>query len=146
MFKVAEVCHTPCAQFVISRMYTLKVKKLISLELEITFFILTDPPENSKNPCDFNPCGPNSECRVNNNQAVCSCKLQYIGSPPGCRPECTINQECPLDKACVKQKCTNPCVDVCGRNANCKVVNHSPICTCFNGFTGDPFTACLPQG
>lgn len=94
-------------------------------------------------PCNPSPCGPNSECRKNDNQAVCSCLPNYIGTPPACRPECIVSTECPLNKACVKQKCIDPCPDLCGVNTDCRVINHSPICICKNGYTGDPFTACF---
>lgn len=96
------------------------------------------------NPCQPSPCGPNSQCREINEQAVCSCLPNYIGSPPGCRPECVSSNECPSNKACINQKCLDPCPGVCGTNANCRVNNHSPICACNNGFTGEPFTRCYP--
>lgn len=98
------------------------------------------------NPCDSrcNLCGANSVCKNNNGIAVCSCSPGFIGSAPNCRPECVVSSECDRDKACVKQKCVNPCVSagICGTNADCRVNNHSPICTCRNGFTGNPFTVC----
>lgn len=96
------------------------------------------------NPCVPSPCGPNSQCREVNGQAVCSCLPTYVGSPPGCRPECVVSSECPLDKACANQKCVDPCPGVCGQNANCRVNNHSPICSCSPGYTGDPFSRCYP--
>lgn len=96
------------------------------------------------NPCQPSPCGPNSQCRETNEQAVCSCLPEYVGSPPGCRPECVVSSECPSDKACLNQKCKDPCPGVCGTNAECRVNNHSPICSCRNGFTGNPFTRCNP--
>ena len=96
------------------------------------------------NPCQPSPCGPNSQCREVNGQAVCSCLPTYIGSPPGCRPECVVSSECPLDKACVNQKCVDPCPGTCGQNAQCRVNNHSPICSCISGYTGDPFSRCYP--
>lgn len=97
-----------------------------------------------ENPCNPSPCGPNSQCKVINQQPVCSCLPEYIGSPPGCRPECTVSVECPLDKACINQKCSDPCPGSCGINANCVVVNHSPVCSCENENAGDPFTRCFP--
>ena len=96
------------------------------------------------NPCQPNPCGPNSQCREINSQAVCSCLPNYIGTPPGCRPECVGSSECSLDKACINQKCSDPCPGVCGTNAKCNVNNHSPICSCQSGYTGDPFSRCYP--
>uniref|UniRef100_A0A182VD83 EGF-like domain-containing protein n=1 Tax=Anopheles merus TaxID=30066 RepID=A0A182VD83_ANOME len=60
-------------------------------------------------PCRPSPCGPYSQCRNVNEHAVCSCQANYIGSPPACRPECTVSSECALDKACIKQSCLDPC-------------------------------------
>ncbi|XP_026688064.1 neurogenic locus notch homolog protein 3-like, partial [Diaphorina citri] len=94
------------------------------------------------NPCQPSPCGPNSQCREVNHQAVCSCLPNYLGSPPACRPECTVNTDCPLDKACVNQKCIDPCPGSCGQNANCRVINHSPLCSCKPGFIGEPRIRC----
>lgn len=97
-----------------------------------------------RNPCSPSPCGPNSQCREINDQAVCSCLPTYIGSPPGCRPECVSSSECPSQLACINQKCENPCPSPCGLQTNCVVVNHSPICSCLPGYSGDPFTRCTP--
>lgn len=97
-------------------------------------------------PCSPSPCGPNSQCRQINNQAVCSCLPTFIGSPPSCRPECTISAECPLNEACNNHKCINPCIGTCGYGARCEVVNHNPICSCPAQYTGDPFTHCDPIG
>lgn len=96
------------------------------------------------NPCQPSPCGPNSQCRETNGQAVCSCLPTYVGSPPSCRPECVVSSECPLDKACINQKCQDPCPGTCGINARCEVRNHSPICSCKVDNTGDPFIRCYP--
>ncbi|PSN29200.1 hypothetical protein C0J52_26427, partial [Blattella germanica] len=103
-----------------------------------------EPPKTPGDPCNPSPCGPNSQCRNVNGQGVCSCLPNYIGSPPGCRPECVVSSECPQNRACVNQKCTDPCPGTCGLNTRCEVVNHSPICSCQAGFTGDPFTRCFP--
>lgn len=97
----------------------------------------------AQEPCNPSPCGPNSQCRQINGQAVCSCVPGFIGSPPTCRPECVISSECSLTRACVNQKCIDPCPGSCGLNAKCQVINHNPICTCLEGFTGDPFIRCL---
>lgn len=96
-------------------------------------------------PCEPSPCGPYSNCREVNGHAVCSCQPSYIGTPPSCRPECMISADCPLDKACIKQKCQDPCPGTCGINARCQVVNHNPICSCTAGFTGDPFVRCIQE-
>lgn len=102
------------------------------------------PPEPSGNPCVPTPCGPNSICKVVDNHAACSCLPNYIGRAPNCRPECTINSECPGNLACLNERCSNPCPGSCGVATTCIVLNHSPICQCNPGFTGDPFVGCSP--
>lgn len=107
----------------------------------ITFIWIVQPVS----PCDPSPCGPNSLCRANNGQAVCTCISGYLGSPPTCRPECAVNSDCSLDRACVNQKCQNPCTGACGLRAQCRVINHNPVCQCPAEFIGDPFIRCMPR-
>lgn len=95
-------------------------------------------------PCRPSPCGPYSQCRAVNGQAVCSCVPGYVGSPPACRPECIVNSDCGRNEACSSQKCRDPCPGTCGVGARCEVVNHNPICSCPPRYTGDPFTRCRP--
>lgn len=95
-------------------------------------------------PCNPSPCGPNSQCREINNHAVCSCIANYIGAPPLCRPECTTNSDCNQNEACSNQKCKDPCPGTCGIGAKCQVINHSPICNCPSGYTGNAFVHCHP--
>jgi hypothetical protein len=102
-------------------------------------------PEPERNPCVPSPCGPFSQCRVSNGHAVCSCQTSYIGAPPSCRPECTVSTDCMQDRACINQKCRDPCPGTCGLNARCNVINHNPICSCLPGFQGDPFVRCIPE-
>jgi len=104
---------------------------------------VTPTPAVPQNPCQPSPCGPNSVCQVRGESPACSCLQNYIGSPPNCRPECTINPECSSNLACVNQKCSDPCPGSCGTNARCNVVNHTPVCSCNSGFTGDPFIGCI---
>lgn len=94
------------------------------------------------NPCLPSPCGPFSQCQNINDVPSCSCLPQYSGSPPNCRPECLINTDCSSDKACINEKCIDPCPGSCGMNAECRVQSHVSICTCLEGYTGDPFTTC----
>lgn len=108
----------------------------------IIFCILDE--ERPKDPCNPSPCGPNSQCRAANGVGVCSCLAGYMGAPPACRPECVLSNECSPTQACVNNKCTDPCVGSCGLNARCQVINHSPICSCPPGNTGDPFRSCYP--
>lgn len=100
--------------------------------------------EQPVDPCRPSPCGPNSQCRQVNGQAVCSCLPTYTGSPPACRPECVASSECAQDRACINMKCVNPCPGPCAQNARCNVRNHSPICSCPAGYTGEPFSRCYP--
>lgn len=75
---------------------------------------------------------------------ACSCHPGFIGTPPNCRPECTISAECPATLACVGQKCKNPCEQACGPRALCSVVDHRATCACEPGLEGDPFQGCSP--
>ncbi|KAF6203886.1 hypothetical protein GE061_002221 [Apolygus lucorum] len=109
----------------------------------------SDPvPQERPTPCEPSPCGANAICREQNGAGSCSCISEYIGNPyEGCRPECVINTDCPTNKACMRNKCQDPCPGTCGQNAECQVVNHLPSCNCFPGYTGDPFRYCniIPQ-
>lgn len=98
----------------------------------------------SGNPCVPSPCGPNAQCRSVGGTPACSCLPNYIGRPPNCRPECSINEECPGNLACQNERCRDPCPGSCGVHASCVVVKHAPMCTCDPGFTGDPFSGCSP--
>lgn len=110
--------------------------------------VIDESKNNSPNPCIPSPCGPNSICQIKENRPICSCVENYIGSPPYCRPACITNQECPQNKACIQEKCQNPCVNSCGLNAECQVVNHNPFCSCIHGYQGDAFVGCsiIPIG
>lgn len=105
-----------------------------------------DEPKQPSNPCYPSPCGNNAQCREGpNNQPICSCLPNMLGSPPNCKPECITNSECDLSKACQNRRCVNPCDSgTCGINANCKVISHSPVCRCNQNYEGDPFTRCNP--
>ncbi|XP_029680457.1 neurogenic locus notch homolog protein 3-like, partial [Formica exsecta] len=95
--------------------------------------------------CQPSPCGPYSNCRVIDNHAVCSCQPNYIGSPPSCRPECVVSTDCSPNAACINQRCKDPCVGTCGVNADCRVINHNPVCICAIGYSGDPFFGCVKE-
>ena len=113
------------------------------------FSVITEIPITERPPsCTPSPCGPNSLCQIISGNPACSCLPNYIGVPPQCRPECILSTECKSHLACVNQRCTDPCPGSCGINAQCHVLNHLPVCTCMEGFTGDPFTQCsiIPPG
>lgn len=117
---------------------------LLSYILFLAIFLVAEPIAPI-NPCKPSPCGPYSQCREQNNHAVCSCLNNHIGTPPSCRPECTSSSECSQNLACINQKCVDPCPGTCGFNSRCLVTNHNPICSCSPGFVGDPFVGCSPE-
>lgn len=97
-------------------------------------------------PCVPSPCGANAICKESNNAGSCACLPDYIGNPyEGCRPECTIDSDCPSYQSCIRSRCGDPCPGACGQNADCTAINHSPTCTCSRGYTGDPFRFCSPM-
>lgn len=108
----------------------------------ILHFVANYTQKDDLNPCLNNPCGPNSQCRVIGNQGACSCLPNYVGRPPNCRPECTSNAECASNKACINDRCIDPCIGKCGENAVCNVVKHNAECNCISGYEGDAFTRC----
>ena len=94
-------------------------------------------PDEVEDPC--RRCGQNAICQ----NGRCSCPPDYFGDPNTiCKPQCVINEDCPSDKACVRLKCVDPCINVCTPSAICKVQNHVPSCSCPEGMVGDPFSHC----
>lgn len=84
-------------------------------------------------------------CRDGNGDtAICECYPGYYGSPSGsgCWPECVTSADCARNKACVNNRCVDPCPGACGYQAQCQVINHSPVCSCPEPLVGDPFTEC----
>lgn len=121
----------------------LKIAVLLILPYTITSLLVAPIPDEPLNVCQPSPCGSNAVCKERNGAGSCSCLPEYYGDPySGCKPECVLNSDCPKTKACVNNKCVDPCPGVCGLNAECNVINHSPSCSCIPGLTGDPLTAC----
>lgn len=112
------------------------------LTYDFIFIVQEQPPEPARDPCLPSPCGPNSQCQNLRGNPSCSCLPNFEGSPPNCRPECTINEDCASNLACINQKCRDPCPGSCGLNANCQVIKHVSICSCAEGYTGNAFTQC----
>merc|ERR1712032_700445 len=56
--------------------------------------------------------------------------------------ECEYDHDCDHQLACFDFKCRDPCIGTCGQLAECQVRDHRPICSCPQGYTGDPLTAC----
>jgi len=108
----------------------------------------------SINACNPNPCGRNTNC-ISNTEGVatCECIKPFEGNPwVGCELNCTKNEECPDTQVCNQpsQRCVNPCdpeyqpfFTQCGRNAACKVKEHTPYCFCPDDFPhGSPHIHC----
>lgn len=95
------------------------------------------------NPCNPSPCGSGAICQENQGAALCQCPKGFIGNPhDACHPGCSVDSDCPSDKACQAEKCVDPCQESCGLNAECNVRNHMSTCTCPEGYTGDPVVQC----
>lgn len=47
-----------------------------------------------------------------------------------------------MNRACIRNKCKDPCPGTCGLEAICTVSNHIPICSCPEGYSGDAFRQC----
>lgn len=107
------------------------------------YFTVSQPQfDEIRDPCVPSPCGQNALCHTIGEQAACSCSPGYFGSPPNCKPECTTNEDCISSLACTNEKCIDPCLGSCGKNAKCVVIMHVAICSCLEGYNGDPFSAC----
>lgn len=53
-----------------------------------------------------------------------------------------VNDDCPYNRVCTNNRCVDPCVGLCGINANCVTRNHIGTCQCLPGHNGDPFSGC----
>jgi len=104
--------------------------------------------------CIPNPCGDNAQCtpgydRTGRDRPVCTCLPGYRGDPlAGCRRgECGSSGECGSHQACVNYECRDACTAQCGVNADCRAQDHTAICSCPHGYTGDALVQCtaLPQ-
>ncbi|KAG8306562.1 hypothetical protein J6590_044542 [Homalodisca vitripennis] len=89
-------------------------------------------------------CGPNSICKGIKHRPICSCISGYFWKPLiGCQiKNCTMNSDCPEEKACINKHCEDPCKDACGLNTICKVTKHRPICSCSPEHVWDPLIGC----
>lgn len=111
--------------------------------LLLLLLLIAKPKGKPRLSCYGTTCGHNAICKSNINNITCVCKPNYLGDPYiGCRPRCTLSAECARSFACVNSECIDPCKNACGLRARCRVVNHSPICFCPNGMTGNPLTIC----
>lgn len=105
-------------------------------------------------PC-INACGINAICTGVRHSAVCSCPVGYTGYPfVRCEqitdvtaappvPECTHDEQCADNAACVDSRCTSVCVITnCGINSRCLAKQHRARCACLPSYEGDAYTGC----
>ncbi|XP_036344722.1 fibrillin-3-like, partial [Rhagoletis pomonella] len=101
-----------------------------------------------RSPCEReNACGRNATCSAQSHNAICTCPSNARGDPSiECvYIECSDNEDCANEKACLESKCVDPCTlpNVCGANARCTAQNHIGVCTCETGTTGDAQLGCV---
>lgn len=107
-----------------------------------------------KEPCGvLSPCNGPATCQATSSLPVrtmiCVCPDGFISSGSGtCKPVqvtheggCSSDADCPLDKACINGQCRDPCR--CGPNAECRVRDHKPVCSCLPGYDGNPELNCI---
>lgn len=97
-------------------------------------------------PCANISCGENSECRTIEGKSSCQCQSGFVGKPPACIAECFSNLDCPTDLTCISKRCRHRCGG-CGRNTRCRVapnLERNSVCTCLEGFEGNPYVECHP--
>merc|ERR1712130_927919 len=62
--------------------------------------------------------------------------------------ECLIHEDCEDSQFCSLEddnKCVEACTvleGVCGENAACTAKLHRPVCSCLDGFKGNPYDKC----
>lgn len=75
--------------------------------------------------------------------------LKLSGTP--IEPECTHDSDCPLNLACINNKCRDPCVSgMCTSEQECRILNTTPlrtmICLCPPNTIIDANGQCKPIG
>ncbi|KAJ8890120.1 hypothetical protein PR048_009627 [Dryococelus australis] len=85
-------------------------------------------------------CDANKKCEVRRHKPMCVCKSGFVVNDMGeltCAPEhsdCSHNQECASNLACIEKKCQNPCTALhkppCSADKTCDVLDHKPVCIC----------------
>lgn len=94
---------------------------------------------NCRNPCLMSilKCDLNKKCEVRHHKPMCVCKNGFSVSDSGelsCAPdslECSFNDQCTSNLACIKGKCVSPCSSLtCPVEKICEVINHRPVCLC----------------
>uniref|UniRef100_A0A336LRL7 CSON012020 protein n=1 Tax=Culicoides sonorensis TaxID=179676 RepID=A0A336LRL7_CULSO len=108
-------------------------------------------PKQKRDPCNPSPCGENAFCEVGTTCkgvcAICTCPKGFKGDPNRkcVIGDCNNDSECFYNQACVDYRCVDLCKppSICGLNANCTTRAHKTVCSCPEGFSGDPAQECL---
>ena len=92
-------------------------------------------------------CSADATCKVIDHVPTCSCPPGWRGDgrQSGCvKLQCLENIDCSASQSCVNGNCVDVCSlsGACGSNSDCKTLNHIPLCSCQNGFSGDPRIGC----
>ncbi|XP_037773775.1 fibropellin-1-like [Penaeus monodon] len=84
-------------------------------------------------------CGYKAQCHTVHHIPMCTCV------PGSSCAQCVRDSDCSFAESCRGGSCVDPCVvgAPCGRNAECAVTLHRPICSCPAGYTGNPRQECL---
>ena len=97
-------------------------------------------------------CNQNEKCEMGRCIQSCKndfdCSSDYFCIEWRCirriENRCNNDNECGEEAACRADTrgfndCKDPCENtICGRNSQCKVINHSSVCECLPGFFGNP--------
>jgi hypothetical protein len=105
------------------------------------------------NPCTtLEPCQLPARCEVVPSPVrtmICICPEGYISSGSGtCKPVikegCISDSDCSADKSCINSICRDPCN--CGPHSVCRIKDHKPVCSCEQGYEGNPEIECIKIG
>lgn len=106
------------------------------------------------NECKQHPCHASAVCENTPGSFSCRCPTGLVGNPllhPGCHDPNMCprgDEDCPDTAKCIRINgepfCKDPCENTlaCGRNAECRTVNHEHVCTCPPRYTGNAYYRC----
>lgn len=103
-----------------------------------------------ENPCNDQPCAAGAVCRATSHRPICYCPSGYTGDGYNAcsHLECNAEEECPDDSICFNNRCVDACTvsRPCGTNAKCHTSQHTTVCQCDAGYSGEPYISCATMG